>query len=147
VSIDSIELWHRRARPNPTKANFNVQLGCHCEEIRESLDALEGDCATARMLLDDARHTLHKLGEALKAGRVSVHVQDRKDFLDGLADTIVTAVGTGHCARMNIVEGTRRVDRSNWSKFDEDGNPIFTAAGKVAKNPRTYHEPDLTGLY
>ena len=34
------------------------------------------------------------------------------------------------------------VDRSNWSKFDEDGKPIFNENGKVMKGPN-YTKPKL----
>lgn len=37
MSIESIELWHKRARPEPTDKDFNVQLGCHLEEVVEML--------------------------------------------------------------------------------------------------------------
>jgi hypothetical protein len=31
MSVDQIELWHKRARPKPTEGDFNVQLGCDSE--------------------------------------------------------------------------------------------------------------------
>jgi len=33
MSIDSMYLWHLRARPEPTSRDFDVQLGCHLEEV------------------------------------------------------------------------------------------------------------------
>jgi hypothetical protein len=47
---------------------------------------------------------------------------------------------------MNGPEALRRVNGSNWSKFNDDGQPIFDENGKIAKGPR-YERPDLTGLY
>jgi len=40
----------------------------------------------------------------------------------------------------------RRVNHSNWSKFDTDGKPLYDKNGKVLKGPN-YAPPDLGGLY
>jgi predicted HAD superfamily Cof-like phosphohydrolase len=140
---DLIEMWHKRARPTPTKKDFNVQLGCHFEEVAEMMDTLTcSDAAEWAMLKRD----VNLMAKRLKAGAVDVHVEFRKDFLDSLADQIVTATGAGHCAGMQITEAVRRVNSSNWSKYDTNGKPIFDANGKIMKGP-DYKEPDLEGLY
>ena len=54
--------------------------------------------------------------------------------------------GVAHCVGLNISEGVRRVNISNWSKFDSDGQPLRHQNGKIAKGP-DYKEPDLEGLY
>ena len=147
MSIESIELWHRRARPEPDDKAFSVQLGCHLEEIVEMFDALvfdHGGAMLGQHML--ARSALESLSQSLKRGFIDAHVQDREAFLDSLADQVVTAVGAGHCADMNMGEAVRRVNASNWSKFDADGQPVFDANGKIAK-PESYRPPDLTGLY
>jgi hypothetical protein len=141
VSIDSIELWHRRARPEPTKENFAVQLGCHFEEIDEMLDVLKFEGGYTNL-----RYELKLLASRLKTGEEVVTITNRKELLDSLADQVVTAVGTGHCAGMRTAEGIAEVNRSNWSKFDENGNPIFNDDGKIMKGPN-YKAPNLEGLY
>jgi hypothetical protein len=85
-----------------------------------------------------------RLSDALKAGG-DIYVNNREEFLDSIADQIVTGVGVGHCAKMQVAEAVRRVNTSNWSKFDNDGNPIFNENGKISKGPN-YTPPDLTGL-
>lgn len=147
MSIESIELWHRRARPEPTARDFDVQLGCHLEEIVEMLDTLtlnQGSDMPGHLTL--ARTALDSLATALKRGYMTAAVVDREGFLDSLADQLVTAIGAGHCAGMQTAEALRRVNASNWSKFDDDGQPIRDANGKIAKGPG-YKEPDLEGLY
>jgi hypothetical protein len=47
---------------------------------------------------------------------------------------------------MQATEAVRRVNQSNWSKFDKDGQPIRDKDGKIAKGP-DYKQPDLEGLY
>lgn len=141
MSIDSIELWHRRARPEPTPENLNVQLGCHIEEFIEMLDATKFNGTWTNL-----RYELVLLADRLKANMESAEIVDRKEFLDSLADQIVTAVGVGHCAGMKTSDAVDAVSRSNWSKFDDEGFPIFNERGKIAKGPN-YKQPYLEGLY
>ena len=140
---DLIEMWHQRARPEPTPTNFDVQLGCHFEEIAEMMDSMK--CSDQSEWLELKRDVM-LMANRLKNGAVSTEVLFRKDFLDAIADQIVTAVGTGHCAGMQVTEAVRRVNHSNWSKYDVNGKPIFNAQGKIMKGPN-YKEPDLEGLY
>ena len=146
-TLRDIKIWHERARPEPTDANFNVQLGCHFEEICEMLECIDVKDGYAG-LLDDAYAALDCLATALKAGDATASIlgneQYRTDFLDSLADQVVTSVGVAHCAGMNMTEACKRVNASNWSKF-VDGQPVFTDAGKIAKGP-DYAPPDLRGL-
>ena len=143
MSIESIELWHRRGRPDPTPREFDIQLGCHFEEIVEML-------AVVNMSQNDtlvrARAALGWLANGLKQGHLQASITDRKEFLDSIADQIVTGVGVGHCAGMQTVDAVEQVNLSNWSKYDVDGNPVFDDNGKIKKGPN-YAPPDLTGLY
>lgn len=143
MSVDLIELWHRRAKPQPISKDFDVQLGCHFEEIVEQLAVL--DLGDHQDTLMRARSALGYLATMLKEGRTSAHITDRKEFLDSCADQVVTAVGAAYRAGMDITEAVRRVNTSNWSKY-VDGQPVFNEHGKIAKGP-DYKAPDLEGLY
>ena len=149
MSIESIELWQRRARPTPTPRDFDVQLGCHLEEICEMFEVTT---VHEYVGAEDESYPvwlkLKRLSECLKSGEMTACINpgERKAFLDSLADQVVASVGVGHCAGMKTGEAIRRVDRSNWSKFDADGHPSFDENGKIAK-PATYVKPDLDGLY
>lgn len=143
MSIESIALWHQRARPEPRDIHFNIQLGCHFEEICEMLAVLN---TTQNDTLVRARASLAWLADGLKTGRIGAQITDRKEFLDSLADQVVTAVGAGHTAGMQTAEAITRVNLSNWSKFDEEGYPVFDEHGKIKKGPK-YAPPDLEGLY
>lgn len=144
-SIESIDLWHSRARPNPTDEDFNVQLGCHFEEIVEMLDSLAFTFDASAQAGLAAKH-LETLANMLKSGEGRAKITDRKEFLDSVADQVVTGIGAAHCAHMDGRTAVVRVNRSNWSKFDDDGQPIRDANGKIAKGPN-YTSPDLEGLY
>jgi hypothetical protein len=141
MSTTLIQLWHERARPEPTDRDFDVQLGCHFEEVAEMLEAVFIDSERAELL----QVILNSLAYELKTGRAKARVGDREGFLDSLADQIVTAQGAGHCARLNVPEALRRVNASNWSKFDVNGYPMRDANGKIAKGPN-YQAPDLADL-
>ena len=97
--IDNITLWHKRARPEPTYRDFEVQLGCHIEEFVEMMDAITIRYPGLGSALDE----LEAVATMLKDGQLIVDATDRIDLLDALADQIVTAVGVGHCARMDMV--------------------------------------------
>lgn len=147
--IASVELWFKRAVPTPTDKNRDVQLGCHLEEVVEMLACISVFSGTAEGMetLNKASDALHVLAEGLKKGTLTHSVNDRKEMLDAICDQLVTGTGVAHMHRMNAAEGLTRVNASNWSKFDENGQPIFDANGKIAKNQATYFKCDLEGLY
>lgn len=146
MSIETIDLWHKRARPTPTAENLNVQFGCHLEEVVETLNSVSIACLDDEVDYSAMMAALECLADGLKKGTIKMHIEDRKEFLDGLADQIVTAVGSAHCAGMKIREAVAEVDRSNWSKYDENDQPIFNEYGKIMKGPN-YTPPNLEGMY
>ena len=137
-----ITLWHKRARPHPTEVDADVQIGCHLEEVVEMLDAMEGADPLTRNRIAVARQALAMLADGLKSKSYEVEIIKRKEVLDSLCDQVVTSVGVAHCLGMDIDKGLDIVNTSNWSKFDENGNPIFDANGKIKKGPR-YTPPHL----
>lgn len=148
MDLKQIELWHKRARPAPDARALDVQLGCHIEEIVEMFDELTFENDSGMRL--HASHCdfyvgLKRLSEELKKGILSAKIIDRTAFFDALCDQIVTSVGTGHCAALPMAEGVEEVNRSNWSKYDESGQPIFNEHGKIVKGPN-YRAPDLGHL-
>lgn len=145
MTLKKIEQWHQKARTTPDAAAFNVQLGCHLEEVAEMLYELDGTSSDSDSLVEEVIFWVTKLSSRLKQGKEIVLIKDRKAFLDSLSDQVVTAIGVGHCAGMQTAEACERVNDSNWSKF-VDGEPVFNEAGKVAKGPG-YCRPDLEGLY
>jgi hypothetical protein len=146
MSTEAIELWHKRARPEPTDKDFNVQLGCHFEEIQEMACTLEGVDVIMIKLLDELDSVTSQISSRLKKGLSAVEIIDRKEFLDGIADQVVTGIGAAYCAGMKAADACDRVNTSNWSKFDHNGQPIRDANGKIKKGPN-YQPPVLDGLY
>lgn len=142
MSVELIELWHKRARPEPTTRDFNIQLGCHLEEISEMLGVLGSEIPETRNAMHVLQLLTSRLGDQLKIGTAEVFVDDDVEFLDSLADQVVTAIGVGHCLGMQTSQAVAEVNESNWSKFDSAGQPILNDHGKITKGPK-YREPNL----
>jgi hypothetical protein len=85
---------------------------------------------------------LKDFSDGLKSGRLTASIANCRDMVDSLADQVVTAVGVGHCANMDISRAINIVNTSNWSKFSPEGQPYFDQDGKVLKGPN-YVPPAL----
>jgi len=145
MSIEAIELWHKRARPEPTFENFNVQLGCHFEEIAEMMVALAGETGATQNKISELSYQIMGLAEGFKNGTYKAYASQREEFLDAIVDQIVTGIGVAYCDKMKVTSAVEEVNRSNWSKFDHCGQPYFDANGKIKKGPN-YAPPNLEGM-
>lgn len=137
--------WFAAAVPQPKLQNFNAQLGVHYEEVGESLEVLEGNDIITTRLIADAQAAISALGEHLKnnSSQELVTITSPVLFLDAFCDQVVTATGVCHMAGYDIVGAMNEVNASNYSKFDEQGQPIFNENKKVMKGPN-YFKPDLS---
>jgi predicted HAD superfamily Cof-like phosphohydrolase len=135
--------FFQKAVPDPQDKNFYTQLGVHCEEFAEMLDALMAYSDEATEILQEARSAVKELADKLKQGTsILLYPADRIEFLDAICDQMVTAIGTAYMAKMDVAGGFNEVNASNLSKFDENGNPIFNENMKIMKGPN-YFKPDL----
>ena len=80
-----------------------------------------------------------ELDEFLEA----VKNKDIKEVADSLTDILYVTYGAGHAFGINLDNCFEEVQRSNMSKLDENGKPIYNKDGKVMKGPN-YFAPDLT---
>lgn len=140
--LTKTEEWFRRAIPQPSNKNFHTQLGCHLEEIAEMLEQLDSPYLLLSVALKQTRLQVQQLGNLLKGSNDLIEIRDEVEFMDALQDQIVTAVGTGYMKGYAMAEGHGEVNRSNFSKFDEDGSPIFNEQMKIQKGPG-YFKPNL----
>ena len=81
------------------------------------------------------KEELDEFEEALKD-------RDLKEVADALTDILYVTYGAGHAFGIDLVKCFDEVQRSNMSKLDEDGKPIYNEHGKVMKGPK-YFQPDL----
>lgn len=127
--------WFKEAYPyNRTSKNLHTQIGVHFEEIAEMLQTIKGNDVVARKLLNQAYKANLALANYLKSSDHVIEIENRVEFLDALCDQIVTSVGCGYHAYMDVVGAFAEVNRSNFSKFDENGRAILDDNLKVTKS-------------
>lgn len=129
--------WVEKAIPHPTDKNIHTQLGVHFEEIAEMIDTITPQDKFTAELMESLHMDLVHFSNYLKGHEnvIKILPQDRVEYLDSLCDQIVTAVGCAHNSKLNIVDAMNEVNRSNYSKFDSEGNPIFDDNLKIIKGP------------
>ena len=71
--------------------------------------------------------------------------EDEECQLKELADLVYVCFQFAASQEWDLDEAMRRVHRSNMSKLDENGKPIYREDGKVLKGPN-YKPPELTDL-
>lgn len=64
---------------------------------------------------------------------------------DALADIVYVAYGAAVTYGIDLDAALREVHRSNMSKLDEHGRPVYRQDGKVLKSAR-YRPPDISGM-
>lgn len=133
--IKSIETWFALAKPNPKDSDVIVQIGCHFEEVSEMLAAIKHTKAQLQV-----QRVAEFYKDAGCCGGELVN-PDRTALLDALCDQIVTAIGVGQLMGFDMAGALAEVNRSNYSKF-ENGQPVFTEQGKIAKG-KDYTPPEL----
>lgn len=142
---DSIKVcmdFFQKAYPESTPKNFRTQLGVHFEEIHEMIQTLEPSKEEDKLVLHYVGEAIKGLSEHLKTADGVIGLKDRVAFLDGILDQMVTSVGLGRHANMDVFGGFVEVNRSNHSKFSENGEPILDNNLKLMKGPK-YTKPDL----
>ncbi len=74
-----------------------------------------------------------------------IEAVDQKNIVevaDALTDILYVTYGAGHSFGINLDECFSEVQRSNMSKLDDDGKPIYNDDGKVMKSSN-YFQPNL----
>ena len=134
----------KKAFPEPKTKNIHTQLGVHYEEIAEMTRAIKGLDYKTTFLIKMVADANEALARYLKESDnvLDLDNSDRVEILDGICDQIVTATGVGYMLRMDVPGGFGEVNRSNLSKFGENGEPIFDQNLKLVKGPN-YFKADL----
>lgn len=139
-TVMNIFSWFLKAVPKPGTKNVTTQMGVHFEEVLEMVECLVPIDSTTDDILLRARAALRDLATHLKTheGCVDILEPMEEDYLDALCDQIVTAIGCGRMRFHDIDGALAEVSRSNDSKFDSNGNPIFDANLKITKGPNYF---------
>ena len=83
--------------------------------------------------------------EELDELRLAISQKNLLEVADALTDLLYVTYGAGHAFGINLDKCFDEVQRSNMSKLDENGKPIYSENGKVLKGPN-YFKPNLTNF-
>ena len=83
------------------------------------------------------------IDEELEELKNAIKNNDLKEAADALTDILYVTYGAGHAFGIDLDKCFDEVQRSNMSKLDKDGKPIYNESGKVMKGPK-YFKPDLS---
>ena len=82
------------------------------------------------------------IAEELSELKEALENKDLKEVADALTDILYVTYGAGHSFGIDLDKCFDEVQKSNMSKLDKDGKPIYNEFGKVLKGPN-YFEPNL----
>ena len=80
--------------------------------------------------------------EELDELSVAIKEKDIIEVADALTDLLYVVYGAGHAFGIDLDKCFGEGQRSNMSKLDKDGKPIYNENGKVMKGPN-YSKPNL----
>ena len=118
---------------------------------------------------DDVRHFMEVYGQEVKTqssfpnkkivqlrydlikeelDELSLAIKEKNliEVADALTDLLYVVYGAGHAFGINLDKCFAEVQRSNLSKLDIDGKPIYNENGKVMKGPN-YSKPNLKQFF
>ena len=104
-----------------------------CQEVKKKPGFSSDKINTLRVRLIEEE--LNELKEAILN-------KDLKEAADALTDILYVTYGAGHAFGINLDNCFEEVQKSNMSKLDINGKPIYNNDGKVMKGPK-YFKPDL----
>ncbi len=115
---------------------FHEVFQCHRE-----------DAPVAELPGETSQWRIRMLLEELEEYRAAVRDCDIVEIADALTDMLYVLLGTfiAHGLQDIAEELFDEVHRSNMSKLDEQGKPIFRNDGKVMKSNR-FSDPDLRSI-
>ena len=94
------------------------------------------DAKTNKLRINLIKEELEELTEAMQD-------ENLIEVADALTDILYVTYGAGHAFGIDLDKCFEEVQKSNMSKLDNNGNPIYNDDGKVMKGPN-YFKPDLS---
>lgn len=138
--INKIVNWFKQAKPTPTNEDLCVQIGCHFEEVAEFAEALSPELKHCSLV--QLADMFKNKDEPIMVLVNDLNHNSRIKMLDALGDQVVTGTGVATFMGANFEGVLDEINRSNYSKFDADGKPIFNEQGKIMKG-ESYTPPEL----
>ena len=85
---------------------------------------------------------LKLIKEELEEFEQALNDKNLLEVADALTDILYVTYGAGHSFGVNLDACFDEVQRSNMSKLDKDGKPIYNEYGKIMKGPN-FSKPNL----
>ena len=117
-------------------SNFNEVknfMNTYGQEIKNKSEF--PDKKTVQLRIDLIQEELDELKDAIKQNNIV-------EVADALTDILYVTYGAGLSFGIDLDQCFAEVQRSNMSKLDAEGKPIFNENGKVMKGPN-YSKPNL----
>ena len=83
--------------------------------------------------------------EELEELKQAIKQKNLLEVADALTDLLYVTYGAGQAFGINLDKCFDEVQKSNMSKLDENGKPIYNENGKVLKGPK-YFKPNLSNF-
>ena len=83
--------------------------------------------------------------EELDELKNAINQKNLLEVADALTDLLYVTYGAGHAFGINLDKCFDEVQKSNMSKLDTNGKPIYSEKGKVLKGPN-YFKPNLSNF-
>ena len=121
-------------------------LSTQAKEFREKYNLRNSHDRSTRHVQKEL--IIEEFKEFLQAeGFLFMHGKNHQEHaLKELADLVYVCYQYAECMGWFLDEALDRVHKSNLSKLDEEGNPIYREDGKVLKGPN-YKPPNLEDLF
>jgi predicted HAD superfamily Cof-like phosphohydrolase len=123
---------------NSTKHNqIGTTLLSQAKEFRDAYSVVNSPngTKTQKSLIDEEWSEFHE----------AFHFKDEHEQLKELCDLVYVCYQFAANEGWDLDEAMDRIHKSNMSKLDENGQPIYRQDGKVLKGPN-YKPPNLTDL-
>ncbi len=119
----------------------------HVEKFHDSFGIKNNYEPTAQLTESDYQLRYNLMKEENEEYLDAVKDGDLVEIADALGDQLYILCGTilKHGLQHKITEVFEEIQRSNMSKLDADGKPIYRADGKVMKSD-LYFKPDIAGI-
>lgn len=120
-----------------TGTSQQAQMGVHFEEIAEMLVTFKSNDPAIQTLIEAAWVANAALGTALKenSNTPSIVILNRLEFIDAIADQLVTATLSAVQYHMDPVGALVEVNRSNYSKLTDGKMAVDPTTNKWIKGP------------
>lgn len=119
----------------------------HVKTFHESFGIENGTAPTTELSSDEIMLRYKLMREENEEYLEAAQNKDLVEIADALGDQLYILCGTilKHGLQHKIVEVFEEIQRSNMSKLDENGQPIYREDGKILKSNQ-YFKPNISDI-